>query len=138
MTQERALRAFARHFDRARGADPAGDDAWSGRRRRRRATRVTRHGGSATVRGFLRHLHAMDGATDVPAPGLLGPTGHRTPPHVYSDAEIADLLRGRRPAGIPPAVCGPAATPRLFGLLACTGSADQRGARPVLRGRRPR
>lgn len=47
----------------------------------------------SVVRGLLRHLAALDGATEVPPPGLLGPTQHRTPPHVYSDSEITILLQ---------------------------------------------
>ena len=74
----------------------------------------------AAVRGFLRHLSALDGATEVPAPGLLGPTGHRTPPHVYSDREIGDLLHAA--AGLAPAGgLRPHCYVTLFGLIACTG-----------------
>jgi integrase len=70
--------------------------------------------------GFLRHLSALDGATEVPAPGLLGPTGHRTPPHVYSDREIGDLLQAA--ARLAPAGgLRPHCYATLFGLLACTG-----------------
>jgi integrase len=73
-----------------------------------------------TVRGFLRHLTAIDGATEVPPPGLLGPAGHRKPPHIYSDAELTDLLHaaaGLTPAGGLRSCC----YVTLFGLLACTG-----------------
>lgn len=79
-----------------------------------RARRLT------VIRGFLRHLSGLDGATDVPAPGLLGPTGHRKPPHVYSDEEIAALLAAV--AGLAP-VDGlrQHCYRTLFGLLACTG-----------------
>lgn len=70
------------------------------------------------VRGFLRHLSGLDGETEVPPPGLLGPTAHRRPPHVYSDAEIADLLRAA--AGLPGRL-RPHCYATLFGLLACTG-----------------
>ena len=74
----------------------------------------------ATVRGFLRHLSALDGATEVPPPGLLGPAGHRKPPHVYADREIADLLAAA--AGLAPAGgLRPHCYATLFGLLACTG-----------------
>lgn len=72
------------------------------------------------VRGFLRHLAARDARTEVPPPGLLGPQGHRKPPHIYSDEEITALLQA---AG----TLAPAAKLRgccyatLFGLLACTG-----------------
>jgi integrase len=74
----------------------------------------------AVVRGFLRHLAALDGATEVPQPGLLGPTGRRTPPHVYSDGEITSLLRAA--AGLTPRDgLRPHCYVTLFGLLACTG-----------------
>ena len=56
----------------------------------------------------------------MPAPGLLGPAGHRTPPHVYSDREIAELLQaatGLAPAG----GLRPHCYAVLFGLIACTG-----------------
>lgn len=122
-SQERALRAFARYVDQQRhdvvgpiplelsldwaasttSADPCNP-----------ARRLT------TVRGFLRHLAAVDGATEVPAPGLLGSTGHRKPPHVYSDDEIGDLLRAA--AGLAPAGgLRPFCYVTLFALLACTG-----------------
>jgi integrase/recombinase XerD len=72
------------------------------------------------IRGFLRHLSALDGETQVPAPGLLGPSFRRRQPHVYSDAEIVDLMTAA--AGLDP-VGGlrPQCYATLFGLLACTG-----------------
>lgn len=72
------------------------------------------------VCGYLRHLAAFDGATEVPPPGVLGPTQHRKPPHVYSDREIACLLRAAanlRPRG----GLRPHCYHTLFALLACTG-----------------
>lgn len=72
------------------------------------------------VRGFLRHLSVLDGATEVPPPGLLGPTHHRTPPHVYSDDEISDLLRAAA-ALSPRGGLRPHCYVTLFSLLACTG-----------------
>jgi integrase len=74
----------------------------------------------AVVRGFLRHLAAVDGATEVPPPGLLGPTHHRKPPHVYSDSEIASLLQAAA-ALTPPGGLRPHCYVTLFCLLACTG-----------------
>jgi len=72
------------------------------------------------VRGFLRHLAALDGATEVPPPAVLGPTLHRTPPHVYSDEEIASLLQTA--AGLsPPGGLRPHCYVTLFALLATTG-----------------
>lgn len=119
VTQERALRAFARYLNGHEGPIPLEStldwaSSTSSTDPRNPARRL------AMVRGLLRHLHALDGATDVPAAGLLGSTGHRTPPHVYSDAEIADLLAaaGRLdPAGGLRPIC----YVTLFGLLACTG-----------------
>ena len=56
----------------------------------------------------------------MPPPGLLGPAGHRKPPHVYSDREIGDLLRAA--AGLAPAGgLRPHSYATLFGLIACTG-----------------
>jgi site-specific recombinase XerD len=119
VTQERALRAFARYLEGHEGPIPLESTLnWttstSSTDPRNPARRL------ATVRGFLRHLHALDGGTEVPAAGMLGPTGQRTPPHVYSDGEIADLLAaaGRlSPAG----GLQPHCYATLFGLLACTG-----------------
>jgi integrase len=72
------------------------------------------------VRDFLRHLAARDGATEVPAPGLLGPTTHRTPPHIYCDDEIAELLREAARLS-PHEGLRPHSYVTLFSLLACTG-----------------
>jgi len=103
-SQERALRALARYLDGQAHDGPIPLELsldWATATRssdpRNPARRLT------VVRGFLRHLAALDGVTGVPAPGLLGPTGHRRPPHVYSDEEIAELLHAA--AGLAPA-CG--------------------------------
>lgn len=74
----------------------------------------------AAVRGFLCHLAALDGATEVPPPGLLGPSHHRTPPHIYSDQEIASLLRAAG-ALSPRGGLRPDCYVTLFALLASTG-----------------
>jgi len=119
VTQERALRAFARSFAGHEGPIPLEltldwTTSTSSADPRNPARRL------AMVRGFLRHLHALDGATDVPAAGMLGPTGQRTPPHIYTDDEIAELLTAAgqlAPAG----GLRPRCYTTLFGLLACTG-----------------
>jgi integrase len=120
-SQERALRAFARYLDGQAHVGPIPLEMsldWATSTRScdpcNPARRLT------VVRGFLRHLGALDGATAVPAPGLLGSTGHRKPPHVYSDEEIAELLRAT--AGLaPPGELRPHCYATLFGLIACTG-----------------
>jgi integrase len=119
VTQERSLRAFARFLNPHDGPISLESTlAWatstSSTDPRNPARRL------ATVRGLLRYMHALDGSTEVPAPGLLGSTGHRTPPHVYSDTEIADLIIAASeltPAG----GLRPHCYVTLFGLLACTG-----------------
>jgi len=120
-SQERALRAFARYLDQAGHDGPVPLEAsldWATSTASQDPCNPARR--LTTVRGFLRHLSALDGATEVPAPGLLGPVGHRRPPHVYSDREIGDLLAAA--AGLAP-VGGlrPHCYATLFGLLACTG-----------------
>lgn len=120
-SQERALRAFARYMDREGHDGPIPLESsldWATSTASTDPCNPARR--LTTVRGFLRHLAALDDATEVPVSGLLGPTGHRTPPHIYSDQEIADLLQattGLAPAG----GLRPRCYATLFGLLACTG-----------------
>jgi integrase/recombinase XerD len=120
-SQERTLRAFAGYLDRDGQHGPIPLELsvdWAASTRSPDPCNPARR--LTVVRGFLRHLAARDGATEVPAPELLGPTGHRKPPHVYSDQEIADLLRAA--AWLAPAGgLRPRCYVTLFGLLACTG-----------------
>jgi integrase len=120
-SQERALRAFGRHLDQQGHHGPIPLESsldWATSTASidpcNPARRLT------TVRGFLRHLAAIDGATEVPEPGLLGSTGHRKPPHIYSKSEIGDLLAAA--AGLAPAGgLRPHCYATLFGLISCTG-----------------
>jgi integrase len=120
-SQERALRAFARDLDQHGHDGPIPLERsldWAASTASTDPCNPSRR--LTTVRGFLRHLSAIDGATEVPAPGLLGPTGHREPPHVYSDREIGDLLNAA--AGLAPHKgLRPHCYATLFALLACTG-----------------
>lgn len=93
-SQERALRAFARYLDEEGHEGPIPLESslnWATATASidpcNPARRLT------MVRGFLRHLAAIDGATEVPDPGLLGSTGHRKPPYIYIRG------RDRRPVG---------------------------------------
>lgn len=72
------------------------------------------------VRCFARHLTVTEPRTEVPLRGLLGPAHRRTPPHIYSEVEIAALLAA---AGRLPPTNGLRSQTyvALFGLLACTG-----------------
>ena len=72
------------------------------------------------VRTFARYRAAIDPATEIPPPGLFGRLPRRQSPHIYSDREIAALLRacrGLQPrGGLRSATYG-----ALFSLLAATG-----------------
>jgi integrase len=120
-SQERAVRSFARYLDQAGHEGPIPLETslhWAASTASSDPCNPARR--LATVRGFLRHLAAVDSGTEVPPPGLLGPVGHRTPPHVYSDREIGDLLHAA--AGLePPGGLRPHCYATLFGLIACTG-----------------
>lgn len=70
------------------------------------------------IRGFLRHLSGLDDTTDVPPPGLMGPTSQRKPPHVYSDQETTDLLTAATQHS---GTLRPYCFYTVFGLMACTG-----------------
>jgi hypothetical protein len=74
--QERALRAFARHLDQAGHRGPIRLEAsldWASATTSPDPCNPARRLGM--VRGFLRHLSAIDGGTEVPAPGAARPSG---------------------------------------------------------------
>lgn len=120
-TQERALRSFGRFLDSADHSGPVTLDlslAWATATVSADPHNPARRLG--VVRGFLRYLSGIDGETEVPVPGLLGSSGPRKPPHIYSDKEIADLIQATA-ALIPIDGLRPRCYATLFGLLACTG-----------------
>jgi integrase len=85
----------------------------AGSSRRSRAQRLS------VVRGFLVYVRASVPRTEVPAVGLL--RGARRPtPHIFSDAEIAALLRAARALG-PGGSLRPHTYATLVGLLASCG-----------------
>jgi hypothetical protein len=44
------------------------------------------------VRGFARHLHALDPASEIPPIDLLPARSHRPAPYLYSAEEVAALV----------------------------------------------
>jgi len=46
----------------------------------------------AEVRLFARHLHALDGVSEVPPDDLLPARGRRATPYLYTSHEIAELM----------------------------------------------
>jgi integrase len=72
----------------------------------------------SVVASFARHLHTLEPANEVPPAGLLRYWRRRTPPHLYSDAEIDALLQAA--GGFPnPLRAGTYRT--VIGLLTVTG-----------------
>lgn len=70
------------------------------------------------VRGFARHLQAIDGCCEVPPPELLAFPKGRAQPYLYSQAEIASLMDAAR-ALVPELRA--ATYEAVIGLLATTG-----------------
>jgi integrase/recombinase XerD len=70
------------------------------------------------VRGFARHLHAIDPAHQVPSTELLPGRSHRATPYLYADADITALMAAARSLRSP---LRAATFETLVGLLAVTG-----------------
>jgi integrase len=69
---------------------------------------------------LARHLLASDPSTEVPDPGFLGSSHRRREPHIYSEAELTELLRAAARLW-PSSGLRPKTYTTLFGLLASTG-----------------
>lgn len=70
------------------------------------------------VRGFARHLQALDPQTEVPPDDLMPRQACRATPYLYSEAEIAALMQAAR--ALRPSVRA-ATYETLVGLLTVTG-----------------
>ncbi|MGH3755947.1 MAG: tyrosine-type recombinase/integrase [Pseudonocardiaceae bacterium] len=70
------------------------------------------------VRGFAKHLSALDGRAEVPPVGLLPARVPRAQPYLYSDTDIAALMAAARELRSP---LRAATYETLVGLLAVTG-----------------
>jgi len=70
------------------------------------------------VRVFAKHLTAFEASTEIPPRHALGPAHRRSAPHLYSPAEIGQLLQ--RAAGLPGRLRS-LTYQTLLGLLSCTG-----------------
>jgi integrase/recombinase XerD len=60
------------------------------------------------VRGFARHLQALDPATEIPPADLLACRNRRAMPYLYSQDDIAALIAAT--AALRPAPCTPPRT----------------------------
>jgi integrase len=72
----------------------------------------------SAIRGFARHQRAFDPRTEIPSPDLIPYRANRRHPYLYTQAEIAALMREAR--GLRHAVMA-ATFETLIGLLATTG-----------------
>jgi integrase len=72
------------------------------------------------LRGFARYCLRDDPATEIPPQGLFGSAHRRLIPHIYTDAELSELLEATSHLapehGLRPATCR-----CVFGLLASSG-----------------
>jgi integrase/recombinase XerD len=72
----------------------------------------------AMVRGFARHLKAVDPDTEIPPLGVLPHRCRRVAPYLYSDADVEALMAAARALRSPQRA---ATYETLIGLLAVTG-----------------
>lgn len=71
------------------------------------------------VRGFAKHLQAIDAGTEVPPADLLPRQSRRVTPYLYSDHDVARLMRAAHEELHPQVRAATYTT--FFGLLAVTG-----------------
>jgi integrase len=75
------------------------------------------------LRTFARYLVTFEPLTEIPMPGLLGPSFMRVPPHIYTPEQIAALIRESvtyQPSLRRDPLIG-LRNATIIGLLACTG-----------------
>jgi len=121
VSQGRLLLDFARFADKTAGAGPLTLDLavrWAESAKRpcpsAMAWRLT------IVRGFAKYCAGFESTTQIPPVRLFGPVARRSPPHIYSDAEIAALL-GAAAQFLPRDGLKPRTYVTFFSLLASTG-----------------
>ncbi|TAL86512.1 MAG: integrase [Rhodanobacter sp.] len=117
-TQLRSFACFADHAGPAQHLTVSLACAWA--RTARQANPFTWGRRLDVLRGFARYCLRTDPATELLPRGLFGSTHRRRVPHIFTEAELAALIRaaGRlSPAnGLRPATCQ-----CVLGLLAATG-----------------
>lgn len=118
------LRSFARYADlRAPGEPLTTDLALRWATAPKGTLRIYHAKRLDALRGFARYMVVFDPRTEIPPPGLLGPSFRRVPPHIYTSEEIAAVMRECLTYG-PSLRRDPFTGLRnamIIGLLACTG-----------------
>jgi integrase len=116
-----ALRGFARYVDARGYVQPltvAIMAEWARRDKRHSKTPITWARRLKMLRPFARYLQQFEPRTEVPDESIFGSVDQRLAPHIYSEAEIVDLMSAAR--ALRPELRG-AGFEALFGLLASTG-----------------
>jgi integrase len=117
----RRLHEFARYIDARGWRKPLTVEImaeWARRDKHNSQTPITWARRLKMLRPFARYLQQFEPRTEVPDESIFGSVDQRLAPHIYSEAEIVDLLRAAR--RLRPDVRG-AGYEALFGLLASTG-----------------
>lgn len=120
-TPEWLLRDFARHADRIGHEGPITTDLavqWALCTRSTDPAQPVRR--LSVLRPFAQHRAVFEPATEVPPLGLLGRVPGRKQPHIYSDAELAELLH-QASFLLPRQGLRPRTYVTFFSLLASTG-----------------
>jgi len=116
-----ALRSFTRYVDRLKPLRPVTLELmaqWARCDRGHSADPRTWARRLKILRPFTRWLRQFEPGTEVPDDALFGPIGERVAPHIFSEQEIAELVRA---AGqLAPELRG-ATYSTLFALIASTG-----------------
>lgn len=116
------LMAFARFADRSGHTGPLSSEiilTWA-QSETACTTPTTWAKRLVNIRRFLNYCAQTDGVTEVPDTDVFGRLRGRPTPHIYAEAEIAELLAAARRLP-PPGTLRPATYEALFGLLAATG-----------------
>jgi len=114
------LHAFARFAEEAGHTGPLTTDLllrWV--QAAKNAGPVTAGRRVEVLRPFLKYCRQFDPACPVLPLGLCGPAHRRISPHIYTEAEIAELLAAARE--LEPDGLRPLTYVTLFGMLAATG-----------------
>lgn len=116
--QGRALLQFVDHLEAAGVVDVTTQLALAWATQPSGTTPIHQRHRLSVVRGFARHMRAIEARTEVPAEDLLPARYHRTAPYLYSPTEVAELMAAARTLSSPMSA---AAIETLIGLLAVTG-----------------
>jgi integrase/recombinase XerC len=115
------LRQFGEYCDRVAPRQPittARAVEWASQTAAGSAARARR---LAMVRSLALYCATLDPRTEVPPPHLLGNAAPRTRPHIFTDAEIARIMRRAQRLSDAYSPLRPHTYETLIGLLACTG-----------------